>query len=62
MNAAERLHGQIFGRAVVPDDSDDPAVDLALVLAKESLKGFEIARRESLQQLHAPLFVLRYCK
>ena len=34
--------------------------DFVLVLAKESLEGFEIARRKSFEQLHAPLSIRYY--
>ena len=49
INAPKRLHGQILGGTGVANDADDPGVDFLLVLPKESLKSFEVARRESFE-------------
>src|SRR5206468_574851 len=62
INAPKRLHGQILGGAAVANDAHGPGVDLLLVLAKESLKGFEVARRESFEQLHRPHSIRTYCQ
>src|SRR5437879_4878737 len=62
INAPKRLHGQILGGAAVANDAHGPGIDLLLVLAKESLKGFEVARRESFEQLHRPHSIRTYCQ
>src|SRR5579864_1020516 len=60
VNAPKRLHSQILSDAAIANDADGPGVDFLLVLAKESLKGFEVARRKSFEQLHAPLSISTY--
>jgi len=45
MYVPEGLQGQILGHGVIADDARDPAVDFALVLPEERLKGIHIARR-----------------
>src|SRR5208283_5044889 len=54
VHAPESLHGQILGHRGVADDTHEPAINLALVLPEQRFKGIHIARRESLQQFHAP--------
>src|SRR5262249_61029169 len=60
IQAPEGFDGKALGGARIASDADDPAVDLALVLAKERFKGFRLARRESLENVHlASLLILR---
>ena len=49
IDAREGLHGQLFGCGRIADDAQNPAVDRALMLAEERLKGVEIAIAEPLQ-------------
>src|SRR5208337_1745559 len=59
VHAPESFQGQILGHRGVADDAHEPAVNFALVLPEKRFKGIHIARRESLQQSHAPpLFTL----
>ncbi len=60
VDAPESFHGQILGNAGITDDANNPGIDFLLVLAKESLEGFEVARREPFQQFHLPLSTLNY--
>src|SRR5690242_17776947 len=59
IQAPEGFDGKVFGGARIASDANDPAVDLALVLVEERFKGFHLARRESLENVHlASLFIL----
>src|SRR5215472_9090140 len=59
IQAPEGFDGKVLGGARIASDANDPAVDLALVLAKERFKGFRLARRESLENVHlASLLIL----
>src|SRR5260370_34516434 len=60
VDAPESFHGQILGDSTVTDDADNPGIDFLLVLPKKRFESFQVARRESLQQLHAPLSTLNY--
>jgi hypothetical protein len=57
MNAPKCFHGQILGDAGVTDDTNDPAVNLFLVLVKQRLEGFQVPSREAFQKFHAPLSI-----
>ena len=46
VDAPEGFDGEVFSRAGVADDADDPAIDLTLVQPEQRLKGVEIAVRE----------------
>src|SRR6266853_1517057 len=54
VRAPKSLHGQILRCRRIAHDAHHPAIHLALVLPKKRCKGVQIARRESLQQFHAP--------
>src|SRR6266699_2976445 len=55
VNAPKSFHGEILSNSGVSNDTDNPGVDFLLVLSKQRLEGFQIARCETLQQLHLPL-------
>src|SRR6266853_3733153 len=54
VRAPKSLHGQILRCRRIAHDAHHPAIHLALVLPEKRFKGVQIARRESLQQFHAP--------
>src|SRR6266566_996413 len=60
VDAPECFHGQILSNSAVANDADSPGVNFLLVLSKQRLEGFQVARRETLQQLHLPLSILNY--
>src|SRR6266567_912331 len=62
VNAPKSLHGEILSDSGVSNDADSPGVNFLLVLSKQRLEGFQIARGETLQQLHLPLSIPNYCK
>jgi hypothetical protein len=63
VNAPKGFDGQVFGRSRVTSDAQNPAVDSALVLVKERLKGGCVPLPEKVQDaarsiLHPPLPLL----
>src|SRR5260370_6168408 len=62
VNAPESLHGEILSNSAVANDANNPGVNFLLVLSKQRLEGFQVARRETLQQLHLSLSTPNYCK
>src|SRR5713226_4055021 len=54
------FHRQVFRYPPVPDNTNDPAVHLALELPEQCLEGFEVACREPLQQLHLSFSIIPY--
>src|SRR6266705_5689773 len=60
VDAPECFHSQILSNSAVANDADSPRVNFLLVLSKQRLEGFQVARRETLQQLHLPLSVPNY--
>jgi hypothetical protein len=61
VHAPESFHGQILRSCRIADNAHDLAIDFTLVLAEERFEGLEIARRQSLQQVHAPPCIYHYC-
>src|SRR5258708_15350881 len=60
VNAPESFHGEILSNSAVSNYTDSPGVNFLLVLSKQRLEGFQIARRETLQQLHLPRSIPTY--
>src|SRR5438046_8321230 len=60
VDAPESFHCEILGDTGVANDADNPGVNFLLVLPKQRLEGFQVARRETLQQLHLPLSITTY--
>ena len=60
VDAPESFHCEILGDTGVANDADNPGVNFLLVLPKQRLEGFQVARRETLQQSHLPLSITTY--
>src|SRR5229473_4084643 len=60
VNTPECFHGEILSNSAVADDADNPGVNFLLVLPKQCLEGFKVARREPFQQFHLPLSIRTY--
>ena len=47
-----RWHRQVLYYSRIPNYPENPPVNLPLELSKQCLEGFELAKRELLQQFH----------
>jgi hypothetical protein len=52
VDAPKGFDGQVLRGARIAHDAHDPAVDLALELTEQRLKGFRVAARELFEQFH----------
>jgi hypothetical protein len=59
----ESLNRKVFGSRAFPDNSQDPAINVALVFPEERFERFHVSGRESSQKLHFPLYqsLLSWC-
>src|SRR5580700_3657750 len=60
IDAPKRFHSEILCNTRVADNSNDPGIDLLLVLAKQHLEGFQVTRREPFQKVHSALSLCSY--